>query len=90
MSSLCWKQSSRNTENIQWRYISTRDNLANCTSRGISAAEFVSNKLWWNGPKWLCKLPGKLPKQPILKFENSDLLEEPTCLNIHSILTDLE
>ena len=76
--------------NNQWCYISTRDNPADCASRGISATELVHHELWWNNPKWFCESPEKWPKQPVLKFESSDFLEKRTCLNTHSTLTDLE
>lgn len=32
----------------------------------------------------------KWPKQAIIKFENSDLPEEPACLNIQSTIIELE
>lgn len=37
----------------QWRHVNTTQNPADCASRGISANELKSYKLWWQGPEWL-------------------------------------
>ncbi|XP_036318385.1 uncharacterized protein LOC118733195 [Rhagoletis pomonella] len=69
VTALCWIRSSPGklkqfvsnrvtqiqnvTSDAAWRYISTKDNPADCASRGISANNLLSNTLWWNGPAWL-------------------------------------
>lgn len=35
----------------QWHHISTKQNPADCASRGIHASELLADKLWWNGPQ---------------------------------------
>ncbi|XP_057687730.1 uncharacterized protein LOC130913275 [Corythoichthys intestinalis] len=37
----------------QWRYIGTKDNPADDVSRGMKGADFLMNKRWSNGPKFL-------------------------------------
>ncbi|XP_060804637.1 uncharacterized protein LOC106135320 [Amyelois transitella] len=37
----------------QWSYVSTKENPADCASRGMSPSEFLENSLWKNGPSWL-------------------------------------
>ena len=38
---------------IVFRYINTKQNPADLPTRGISASELKTCKLWWNGPEWL-------------------------------------
>ena len=37
---------------ISWRYVPTKCNPADVTSRGILATEFKNHSLWWEGPTW--------------------------------------
>ncbi|UYV80693.1 hypothetical protein LAZ67_19001416, partial [Cordylochernes scorpioides] len=43
----------RLTLQSSWYYVSTKDNPADCASRGITSSEQVNHSLWWNGPDWL-------------------------------------
>ncbi|UYV65695.1 hypothetical protein LAZ67_3005166, partial [Cordylochernes scorpioides] len=43
----------RLTLQSSWYYVSTKDNPADCASRGITSSELVNHSLWWNGPDWL-------------------------------------
>lgn len=80
----------RRTRNSQWRYISTRENPADCASRGISSKELVKHELWWHGPKWLSKSAENWPSQPKLNlYENYETPNEPI-LNMHSIVADVK
>ena len=47
-----------------WSYVPTKENPADCASRGITARELVYHHLWWHGPPWLQKQPLKPPLQP--------------------------
>lgn len=38
---------------IKWHHVPTRDNPADCASRGIPVDEFLQHPLWWSGPPWL-------------------------------------
>ncbi|XP_051162144.1 uncharacterized protein LOC127282104 [Leptopilina boulardi] len=38
---------------IKWRYVNTKDNPADCASRGLTPSELVNHAIWWHGPKWL-------------------------------------
>jgi len=35
---------------IQWRYVSTTLNPADCTSKGLLPKELIEKELWWDGP----------------------------------------
>ncbi|XP_053614051.1 uncharacterized protein LOC128677326 [Plodia interpunctella] len=37
----------------QWSYVQTKENSADCASRGISPSELLEHKLWKNGLSWL-------------------------------------
>ena len=36
-----------------WRRVASKDNPADCASRGMYPSQLVSHKLWWQGPEWL-------------------------------------
>ncbi|XP_039746104.1 uncharacterized protein LOC120623888 [Pararge aegeria] len=40
-------------ESNQWSHVVSKDNPADCASRGISAEDCCKSKLWKYGPKWL-------------------------------------
>ena len=40
-------------DNIQFRYVPTKDNPADIITRQQDATQFVGNDVWWNGPQWL-------------------------------------
>lgn len=40
-------------DGIEWRHVRTKDNPADALSRGQLPTEFLTNKLWLEGPHWL-------------------------------------
>lgn len=38
-----------------WRYIPSKDNPADCASRGLTIEKLHKHPLWWTGPSWLLK-----------------------------------
>ncbi|XP_070072144.1 uncharacterized protein [Drosophila takahashii] len=36
-----------------WHHVGSKDNPADCASRGMLAANLMSYELWWKGPHWL-------------------------------------
>lgn len=51
---------------VDWRYVSSTENPADCASRGVNPSELENHRLWWNGPSWL-----KLDKKYWPTFEPS-------------------
>ncbi|XP_071582180.1 uncharacterized protein [Temnothorax nylanderi] len=46
-----------------WNHVASRDNPADCASRGLSPHELIDHTLWWKGPAWLSEeIPG--PTEP--------------------------
>lgn len=74
----------RRSHTSQWQYISTRENPADCASRGISSKELAMHELWWHGPKWLKEEPEKWPKQPKINYNDVAEVSMETVLTTHS------
>ena len=47
--------------NAKWRYVPTKDNPADCASRGVFPVELRNHPLWWYGPDWLSKHSASWP-----------------------------
>lgn len=52
------------SEVIQWKYVNTALNPADCASRGISASMFLKNKTWISGPDFLTQPETSWPCMP--------------------------
>ncbi len=42
------------TRTTQWRYVSSKENPADLASRGVRVEDFIQEKRWIEGPKFLC------------------------------------
>ena len=64
-----------------WNFVPTEENLADCASRGISAANLAKHSLWWNGPHWLEKSEDYWPKAESVEENqpavNNEVQREP-------------
>lgn len=49
---------------VQWRHVPSRDNPADCLSRGLRPRDNCTHKLWWDGPDWLKQPPEMWPQTP--------------------------
>ena len=59
-----------------WLYVPTKQNPADCASRGVSVRELIDHPLWWHGPLWLQQQPLKIPLQPTASELEKDREEE--------------
>ena len=55
-----------NKKNVEFRYINTKNNHADLTSKGINSKELKQSPLWWNGKEWL---KDDLPSWPTWNLE---------------------
>ena len=65
------------TQPSSWLHVPTRDNPADCASRGIMPQELLQHHLWWEGPPWLKEDPVPTPRQPPRK----ELVEDHVPVN---------
>ncbi|XP_024869854.1 uncharacterized protein LOC112453358 [Temnothorax curvispinosus] len=58
---------------MNWNHVRSKDNPADCASRGLSATELVRHELWWSGPPWLRKHSDSwpIPDEPLPMRENT-------------------
>ena len=61
-----------NSEVSNWFYIPTKQNPADCSSRGLFAVGGKQDRMWQNGPEFLWSEPLVIPNQQITKIEASD------------------
>jgi len=47
---------------VSWNHVPSKDNPADCASRGLSAMALTAHELWWNGSSWLRNDSANWPK----------------------------
>lgn len=47
-----------------WKYVPTKENPADCASRGLLPEQLVRHTLWWKGPPWLQNTSDTWPTFP--------------------------
>ena len=65
----------------QWKYVESKENPADCASRGLESHELIANNQWFNGPSFLRKPESEWSKQPPIVWEEAsplDVLEDAT------------
>lgn len=64
------------TTNVsQWNHVSTHENPADYSSRGLTAQQIIGLETYWHGPKWLSEPQNKWPKSD-WNFLEADQLEK--------------
>lgn len=65
---------------MNWRYASTKQNAADCISRGQMPTEFIQNHIWMQGPEWLKNSESQWPVNEFPRVADSEL-KRSTALN---------
>lgn len=66
----------------KWRFVSGKQNPADCASRGLRPDQFCNHKLWWSGPNWLTKPFTSWPTTENKPTPEEDLEERPRSVNV--------
>lgn len=60
----------------QWFHVKSKENPADCATRGLLPKQLAEHELWWQGPSFLKLPPGEWPKKPEeLESVDQNLLE---------------
>nr|XP_029729152.1 uncharacterized protein LOC115266749 [Aedes albopictus] len=71
-----------------WRHVSSKDNPADCASRGVTPLELLIHPLWWRGPGWLAQPEDEWPTQSVRSVMDDELLEQRTSVTcLHASAT---
>ena len=74
---------------MRWLHVKSKDNPADCASRGIPASDLADHQLWWHGPLWLQEHPASWPcyeeVEPPIKDFSEVLLSETRHQGVHQI-----
>ena len=64
-------------DDVEFRYINTKENPADLASRGCKMSTLKSSRLWWTGPEWLTKDPSEWPMwSPMAKETDAEAEKE--------------
>ncbi|XP_024889769.1 uncharacterized protein LOC112466111 [Temnothorax curvispinosus] len=59
----------------QWRFVSGKENPADCATRGLTPVQVQEFTTWWQGPHWLSASPSTWPNE-VRALNIEDNLEE--------------
>ena len=55
----------------KWKFVPTKDNPADCASRGIPSSALAYHELRWNGPTWLSQSSDNWPRAELMPAETT-------------------
>ena len=61
------------THEDTWLHVPSKQNPADCITRGITLNELKDESLWWHEPQWLTQPQQVWPSQPNLPSHNSEI-----------------
>ncbi|XP_037915229.1 uncharacterized protein LOC119654138 [Hermetia illucens] len=67
-----------------WKFISTKQNPADCTSRGLNPSQLMKHSLWWSGPDWLTKPSHQWPSFSPLDVSHEDMEMRSSAVHVVS------
>ena len=66
---------------VAWHHVPTKENPADCASRGLLPKELLEHELWWQGLPWLHSDPTQWPPQPLSSPLSTPELKEAVCIS---------
>ncbi|XP_044597582.1 uncharacterized protein LOC123274157 [Cotesia glomerata] len=87
-----WKEFVKNrvqeiqqtSPNATWRFVSGKQNPADCASRGLTPAQLINQKLWWSGPDWLAQQSHLWPSFTASDDQLADIEIRPSTVHASS------
>ena len=76
--------------NTKWRHVRSPDNPADLATRGLSPTDLESNRLWWNGPSWLCQADSAWPQLFLQPYDETDIERRPLKANHTAVTPNIE
>lgn len=74
---------------LKWNHVSTANNPADCSSRGILPQDLVNHGIWWHGPAWLSQAKQFWPVTSNMNFHTqSENLEEKLIKVNHVLISN--
>lgn len=72
-------------KNLEWRYVPTDVNPADCASRGLTPSQLLEHTLWWKGPDFLLKPESEWPQNLVPTTSTDQGVKE---VHVFSIFTE--
>lgn len=68
----------------QWHHVISKDNAADCNSRGLNISQLIESSLWWHGPHWLSLYQSEWPESPFnfIEDDQSELKSKFKMINL--------
>lgn len=80
----------RKIPNAVWGHVPSKQNPADCASRGLTPDELINHDLWWSGPSWLSADQQQWPTNKILPQNHDEALQEQRSSVVLSNMTSSE
>lgn len=77
----------RLTDVNNWRYVPTKENPADCASRGVPPEQLIHHTLWWKGPHWLQHTSDTWPTSPSTSTIHRDEMKDNNNVEVLHIQT---
>lgn len=71
-----------------WNHVPSKDNPADCASRGLPPQQLSHHSLWWNGPKWLTQNVEYWPRKPKHQIKTIQLERKSSAQTFISVATN--
>ncbi|XP_029175540.1 uncharacterized protein LOC114944008 [Nylanderia fulva] len=65
-----------NLPSAKWSHVPSKENPADCASRGFNASDIVEHSLWWAGPPWLQQPSTSWPPHNVATSLSEELVKQ--------------